>query len=909
MPTAPAPPVHPPFALWTAIVPVGGAVVLWAVTGSPYALWFAALGPVVAVAALFDGKRSSRRAQRRSRDEYVRQLAEVRDGVQDRHEQERRTLWARHPDVAEFARRPDDVWRPVERRGSLLVIGRGETLSTVRLDGGAGDDDGRELRRVARSLEGAPVVVPARAGIAIVGPAVWSTAVARGLVLQMCLIEPPRRLRLEVAGEPDLAALPHHESPGATSLGLFTAVSAAADAVDIPIVCIGDGPPPPRCAVVVTLVAAGRARVEHGSISTEVEVELVSHDRARDVVRWLIDRAGHMRDRSEEPPALSALLASASASASASGREAPAGDTLPAIVGVDATGPAVVDLVADGPHAVVVGVTGAGKSELLTSWVAALAAIRTPHEVSFLLVDFKGGRTFDALAGLPHVTGVLTDLDEAAAVRAIGSLRAELRHRERVLADVGARDVEEAGDALGRLVVVVDEYAALVAAHPPLHDLFADIAARGRALGMHLILASQRSAGVFRDAVLANAPLRLALRVSDPADSRAVLGVDDAAALSGRPEERGVCLVRGPADAAPRTVRVSRSDPAVLPSILAAGHPPARKPWLPSLPERIEPGNLVTGSPPGAIVLGIADEPDLQRQRPLLLSADEPGLLVLGASGSGRTSVLRAIASQTHHAIVISAEPEEGWDAVGRAEQATPGSVILADDLDLLLARLGADHALVVRDRLEQLARESRSRGIRLIVSAQRPGGAVARVADAIPRRFLLDHASRTDWVAAGGESADYARCRPGRGRCDGILVQSLWVEPQHAPTSEPAVAVETWMPARQPVAFIAPDTSATRATLDRWRSGGVAIDRIDTTGAELRRGGVLWGTPDGWLAQWRLLAGARAEAQLVVDTACASEYRTITGSSEIPPFALPRARRAWLRTPDGSTRRIVLPV
>ena len=75
----------------------------------------------------------------------------------------------------------------------------------------------------------------------------------------------------------------------------------------------------------------------------------------------------------------------------------------------------VVDLVADGPHALVIGVTGAGKSELLTTWVAGMCRGRTAREVSFLLVDFKGGRTFDALAGLPHVAGVLTDLDDAEA--------------------------------------------------------------------------------------------------------------------------------------------------------------------------------------------------------------------------------------------------------------------------------------------------------------------------------------------------------------------------------------------------------------------------------------------------------------------------------------------------------------
>ncbi|MBG0719495.1 cell division protein FtsK, partial [Microbacterium sp. 2C] len=234
--------------------------------------------------------------------------------------------------------------------------------------------------------------------------------------------------------------------------------------------------------------------------------------------------------------------------------EAAAPGSLAAVVGVSGGEPVTLDLVADGPHAVVIGVTGSGKSELLTTWILGMCRSRSPREVSFLLVDFKGGRTFDALAALPHVTGVLTDLDEERALRAVESLRAEIRHRERVLEAAGARDVAEAGDALARLVIVVDEYAALVSVHPGLHDLFADIAARGRALGMHLVLASQRAAGAFRDGVLANAPLRIALRVTDAADSRAILGQDDAARLPGTPATRGTALIRCAADAGPRTV-------------------------------------------------------------------------------------------------------------------------------------------------------------------------------------------------------------------------------------------------------------------------------------------------------------------------------------------------------------------
>ncbi|MFW8745594.1 FtsK/SpoIIIE domain-containing protein, partial [Mesorhizobium japonicum] len=177
---------------------------------------------------------------------------------------------------------------------------------------------------------------------------------------------------------------------------------------------------------------------------------------------------------------------------------------LAAPIGRDADGPVIVDLVADGPHALVGGTTGSGKSELLVSWVLAMAHGRRPDEVAFLLVDFKGGAAFAPLAGLPHVVGILSDLDARLTRRAIESLRAELLRRERLLADAGVRSIDELpSGALARLVVVVDEFAAVVSGQPELHDVFADLAARGRSLGLHLVLCTQRPAGVVRDGVLA----------------------------------------------------------------------------------------------------------------------------------------------------------------------------------------------------------------------------------------------------------------------------------------------------------------------------------------------------------------------------------------------------------------------
>ena len=904
IPALPEPPPPPPFPFMSAVVPMIGAGVLWMVTGSTTTLWFAALGPVLAVASVLDGRRGRRRSQRRQADDLLAKLAVLREEVGLRHASERRLRWARHPDVAWHLERPDETWRSVDGRRDGITVGRGDDVSALRIEGGDDSGPGRELVRSARILERAPVVLPLTVGVAVCGPLPFARAVARGLTVQACLNLPPGRLRVDGAVQGWGEELPHAAARTGIVMRVYEPGQRVADDAEAPVVVVAEGePPPPRCGAVVSLLSPGHARLDHGADRRVIEVLPVSIEQARAVATALAERAAATQGGPvREVPRLLELLDFPECAVEASPTH------LRAAVGIAGEGAAVVDIAGDGPHAVVIGVTGSGKSELLITWVAALAARRTPQEVSFLLVDFKGGRSFEALEVLPHVTGVLTDLDETAALRAIDSLRAEVRHRERVLASVGARDVAESGGALGRLIVVVDEYAALVSAHPALHDLFADIAARGRALGMHLILASQRAAGVFRDSVLSNAPLRLALRVTDPADSRAVLGCDDAAALSGRSEDRGHCLVRGPADAAPRPIRVSRCLPGDIVRLVPADVQPARRPWLPPLSAEIA---LDDHRVPGRVVLGIADEPEHQRQRPVELRDDEPGLAVVGSAGTGKTSALRSIAAQAPGVVVVPSDPETGWDAIAAADQLAPGGVVLVDDVDVLLGRLGGDHATIARDRLERLAREARSRGVRVVVSAQRSTGPVARIIESLPRRLLLAHATRTDYLASGGESADFTRLPPGRGHLDGVLTQVLWTPGTgvEAPEADSVAPRESpWHPERHPVAFVAFDGPRTQAVLESWRSRGAVIARVDEPGLAWRPGNVVWGAPDVWLAQWRALADARACALTLIDVACAAQYRAVTGDPQPPPYAKPHAARAWLRTPDGIVTRIVLP-
>lgn len=221
------------------------------------------------------------------------------------------------------------------------------------------------------------------------------------------------------------------------------------------------------------------------------------------------------------------------------------------VLGSDYDGTFSVDLVADGPHGLIAGTTGSGKSELLQTLVASLAVANRPDELTFVLVDYKGGSAFKECAGLPHTLGMVTDLDAHLVERVLESLEAELRRRERVLAAAGAKDlpdyqakrlVDPGLVRLPRLILVIDEFAAMIREIPDFVPGLIGIAQRGRSLGIHLILATQRPAGVVTADIRANTNLRIALRVTDQSESQDVVDVNEAASIA--PGLPGRALIR-----------------------------------------------------------------------------------------------------------------------------------------------------------------------------------------------------------------------------------------------------------------------------------------------------------------------------------------------------------------------------
>jgi DNA segregation ATPase FtsK/SpoIIIE, S-DNA-T family len=364
-------------------------------------------------------------------------------------------------------------------------------------------------------------------------------------------------------------------------------------------------------------------------------------------------------------------------------------------IGIGTNGAFWFDLDSDGPHALVGGTTGAGKSELLQTLVTSFAARYSPEATTFLLVDYKGGAAFRDVQNLPHVVGLVTDLDEALVERVLISLSAELRRREQWLKERACKDLAELArripdQSLPRLLIVIDEFAALKRELPDFVDGIVDIAQRGRSLGVHLILATQRPAGVISDNIRANTNLRIALRMNDAADSRDVLGTPAAASLSrsvpGRAfvrigqaemaevqiayggeavpgvETSEVVRVRafgGPvqSDAARSGAEVVSQQDAVVAMIGDAfangGYQVPERPFREPLPTLFS-REVLKGTPPfranvpsGCLAYAVVDIPEMQSQEAKLWNTASGNLVAIGVAGSGKTTFLETVLRQT----------------------------------------------------------------------------------------------------------------------------------------------------------------------------------------------------------------------------------------------------------------------
>jgi DNA segregation ATPase FtsK/SpoIIIE, S-DNA-T family len=889
-----------PTVLVTAGVAVAGALVIAVVAGQPMFALFAAFGAVAAGVSWGADRIAHARAVRRSVRRHaaaLTSLAADMEAQRDRYASHHREVTGTLATAVDTAH-TSQLWnrRPLHGDAFTVALGVGRVpwrpalvpADGVRLPASPFDGAGLEIDDLAVTLDLGP-----GARVAMLGA--HADALVRSVLVQLATTTGPADWQLVVATDDPtrwawLDGIPHAQGAGPPAtvwddaalldatrcpegwadrhtvvvtdrthqLALRTGplrrmIAAAADVAVVAVDASGGAAPPAICTTVVATSVDGTARLLADTSDDpplRFRVTGVGDAAAASHVRMLAGRRDpeDPRDAALALPAAVGLTdlaggAVATADAIVQAWRAAGHDVRPATaIGVADDGVVDLDLVRDGPHALIAGTTGSGKSEILRSMVIGLCAAAGPDQVTFVLVDYKGGAAFDCCVELPHVVGVVTDLDDGLADRVLRSLRAELTARERLLRTHGAADLEamrsQCGDpVVPRLVVVVDEFAALAAEHPDVLSSLVGIAQRGRSLGVHLVLATQRPSGVISDEIRANTNLRLALRLHDAADASDVVA-DPAPSTFRRSQPGRAALRLGPGELvvfqAARCTDAAEWVAAIRDAAANAELLPVRRPWCDPLPVTLTPEVLGAGAgDPGAI--GLVDMPDEQAQRPLRWRPADGHLLVVGSPASGVTATLVTAAGcavgDDAEVLVIDPSNDGQWTAVAdhpscagvvrlhererlmrllrratadpaTADSATARSILVViDGLAALRADLEAierEHERVLLDRLIT----DPPPGCTLLLGADRVAGVPSSVTALCPNRWLLHVHDRHDAGLLGSAGLLAPPAVPGRmvvasgafqGRAAQVVAPAPW--PDAVPSNR--VAPFTVLPAR----------------------------------------------------------------------------------------------------------------
>lgn len=729
----------------TALLPAGaGGAMAW-VSGQPQFLLFALLSPAMLISTALGDRLHWRRARRRAAAGFRLRRAEAAQRIRAGLDAEAAQRRAAAPDPALLRRivalPGTRVWERRREDADLLRVrvGSADLPATLAAREGAASAP-------AGTLAAVPLWVDLRRGpMGLAGPADVVTALGRWLVGQLAALTAPDDLEFALAADPAREPhwhwarwLPHLRSRVAANADESAALvaeladvverrSAAAHRLGAPwpgpwlVVVVdlltGAGHPglgavldrgadvgisgiwlatdpaalPGSCESVgrVDGMAGTRLVLERADgVCVEAVMDQVSEEWATDVARSLAPLVDAGASRGATLPASCTLLDTLDCTDPTPldivNRWAGSDGGARILLGRGPDGVLRVDLASEGPHALIAGTTGAGKSELLRTMVAGLAVAHPPDELNLLLIDYKGGAAFADCVRLPHTTGLVTDLDPYLTERALRSLHCELRRRERLFAMVGAANLGEyrarpGPEPVPRLVIVVDEFAALADELPGFLPGLVGVAQRGRSLGLHLVLATQRPGSALSADIRANTSLRIALRVTDPGESSDVIDSSVAATIDRSNPGRGylragptlTCFqtahASGSSDEPGTAIRVRplhrwrrpSADPEaedaqtdlarVVDTVRHAahqlGHLPARAPWQPPLPDTLDRADLDPPDRRDLVVLGRVDLPDEQRLASFEVDLAAGGsLLVAGAPRSGRTTALLSLA-------------------------------------------------------------------------------------------------------------------------------------------------------------------------------------------------------------------------------------------------------------------------
>lgn len=864
--------------------PIVIAGVLYVLLRSPYVLIFAVFGPVMGIANVIDQRFGSRRRYRKALAAYDDQVGECLATARAAHARIRARARARSP-------LPGDIVAGAGCVSREVVLGTTTLPGELRVAG-----NNAQLAPRVSAVEGMPFGTEAT-HIVVLGEGLGLLSVARAAVVALLAADTAASLAVEGAA---LEVLREE---------LRQAGVALVPLAEAERVVSSDALRGGTQAIVVNLAVAGDATLTDATgVGTRIRP---AHLGAPQLLAWLPRVAVAQAERRRAETALPR---------SCRVEDLVQPDNRPGAAAflLAPSGARPVDLVGDGPHAVIGGTTGSGKSELLVAWALALASAHTSEQLTMLCLDFKGGATFDPLARLPHCGGIVTDLDGDEALRVGESLRAEVHRRERWLREHGLRELPAEGTVgLTRLVIFVDEFQALIGTHPQLQELIADIGARGRSLGMHLVLCTQRPTGTFREELLANCSLRLCLRVEQVSDSHTLLGTAEAASIAAEDRGRAWLRIGGErtlvqvAIASPQLVeRVARAENARLRQHGVAAPEPIWRPPLPSVLAPTPPSGLAADE----LWFGEVDLPERQQRLPATLRAGRQ-LFVLGASGCGRTGTLRmlerAAAGAGWETVWVPRDSEGAWDAVARltaGERDKPRRrLVLLDDLDVIEQQFGDEHRATLLERVLLLLRGGAERGTSVAVSARRATGQLLRIQQQCDRTLRLAHVTRNDWILQGGEPADWRdNWPPGRGRLDRSLVQ-VALAPPATTQQEPAQRWRPFAVGHAPIAVVA------RRCLPIVRALEAAglLAAAPPSASALREHGLgdanFVGDVEQWLGAYGSLTRVAEQRDVAMIGLTPGEWRSLFRADPLPPAVRDHGSRGLLRRPDGTVARLQL--
>lgn len=369
--------------------------------------------------------------------------------------------------------------------------------------------------------------------------------------------------------------------------------------------------------------------------------------------------------------------------------------SMSAPIGVSKSGVVSLDLhdKAHGPHGLVAGTTGSGKSEILQTYVLSMALLFHPYEVSFVIIDFKGGGMVNQFKDLPHLVGAITNIDGKEIDRSLKSIKAELKKRQRLFAEAEVNHIDkyikkykagEVSEPLPHLILIVDEFAELKAEQPEFMKELISAARIGRSLGVHLILATQKPSGQVDDQIWSNSRFKLCLKVQDQQDSNEVLKSPLAAeikepgraylqvgnneifelfqsAYSGAPEKADNSNVKefsiySLTDSGRRIPvyqqkkkKNGEKSATQLEALVQYVHDYTEKAHIKKLPDICLPPlpEVINYSSEGAgeltVPIGIYDDPDNQIQSVYGVNVFSDNTMIIGSSQSGKTNLLQLL--------------------------------------------------------------------------------------------------------------------------------------------------------------------------------------------------------------------------------------------------------------------------